>query len=115
MTNYEHSKLTLGRILKNARQEIGFSQKDLCELLVIPSEDEEFLTIDRYLLSKIENNRIDIRTSEYDWLTIRISAIFALNAAWLEVIRQQTEVEPLDLEKSVAIFPIYFNQQHYDL
>ncbi|MEG4086384.1 helix-turn-helix transcriptional regulator [Microcoleus sp. POL10_C6] len=115
MTNYEHSKLTLGRILKNARQELGFSQKDLCKLLVIPSEDEEFLTIDRYLLSKIENNRIDIRTSEYDWLIPRIAAIFALDVAWLEVIRQQTEVEPLDLENAVAVFPIYFNRKTYDL
>lgn len=113
MTNYDQSKITLGRIIKNARQEYGFSQKDLCKLLVIPSE--LFETVDRCLLSKIENNRINIRSNEYDWLIPRTAAIFALDGVWLEAIRQQTEVEPLDLENAVAVFPIYFNRKTYDL
>ncbi|MEG4397338.1 hypothetical protein [Microcoleus sp. BROC3] len=113
MTNYDQSKITFGKTVKNARQEYGFSHKDLCKLLVIPSDD--FETVDRCLLSKIENNRIDIRSGEYDWLIPAIARIFALDILWLEQIRQQTEVEPLDLEKAVAVFPIYFNRKSYDL
>jgi len=106
-------KITLGKTIKNARQEYGFSQKDLCKLLIMPSDS--FQTIDRCLLAKIENNRIDIRSSEYDWLISRIAGIFALDIIWLEQIRQQTEVEPLDLSQAVAVFPIYFNRKTYDL
>ncbi|MEG4084645.1 hypothetical protein [Microcoleus sp. POL10_C6] len=110
---YDHSLITLGRTLKNARQQHGFSQKDLCKLLIVPSDN--FQTIDRCLLSKIENNRVDVRSSEYDWLISRIAGIFALDVVWLEEIRQQTEVEPFDLSKALAVFPVYFNQQHYEL
>lgn len=113
MTTYDQSKITLGRILKNARQHYGFSQKDLCKLLIVPSDS--FETIDRCLLAKIENNRVDVQLPEYDWLILRIAGIFALNVVWLEEIRQQTEVEPLDLENAVAVFPIYFNRKTYDL
>jgi len=110
---YDQSKITLGKTIKNARQHYGLSQKDLCKLLVTPSE--LFETIDRCLLAKIENNRVDVRSSEYDWLIPSIARIFALNVVWLEEIRQQTEVEPLDLENAVAVFPIYFNRKTYDL
>lgn len=110
---YDQSKITLGKTIKNARQHYGFSQKDLCKLLIVPSDS--FETVDRCLLAKIENNRIDIRSNEYDWLIPRIAAIFALDGVWLEAIRQQTEVEPLDLENAVAVFPIYFNRKTYDL
>ncbi|MEG4500632.1 helix-turn-helix transcriptional regulator [Microcoleus sp. F10-C6] len=110
---YDQSKLTLGKIIKNARQHYGFSQKDLCKLLIMPSDS--FETIDRCLLAKIENNRIDIRSSEYDWLISRIAVIFALDVVWLEEIRQQTEVEPLDLSQAVSAFPIYFNRKIYNL
>ncbi|MEG3898128.1 MULTISPECIES: helix-turn-helix transcriptional regulator [unclassified Microcoleus] len=106
-------KITLGKTVKNARQEHGFSQQDLCKLLIVPSDS--FQTIDRCLLAKIENNRVDVRSPEYDWLILRIAAIFALDVVWLEAIRQQTEVEPLDLENAVAVFPIYFNRKTYDL
>ena len=106
-------KITLGKTIKNARQQYGFSQKDLCKMLVIPSE--LFETIDRCLLAKIENNRVDIRSSEYDWLIPSIARIFSCDIVWLEQIRQQTEIEPLDLEKAVAAFPIYFNFKTYDL
>ncbi|MEG4397076.1 hypothetical protein [Microcoleus sp. BROC3] len=110
---YDHSLITLGRTLKNARQQHGFSQKDLCKLLIVPSDI--FLTIDRCLLSKIENNRVDVRSSEYDWLISRIAGIFALDVVWLEEIRQQTEVEPFDFSKVLAVFPVYFNEKTYDL
>jgi transcriptional regulator with XRE-family HTH domain len=106
-------KITLGKTIKNARQEYGFSQKDLCKLLIMPSDS--FQTIDRCLLSKIENNRVDVRSDEYDWLIPRVAGIFAYDIAWLETLRQQTEVEPFDLSKALAIFPVYFNQQHYEL
>jgi hypothetical protein len=41
--------------------------------------------------SKIENNRIDIRSSEYDWFILAIAEVFELDLEWLELIRQQTE------------------------
>ncbi|MEG5036234.1 hypothetical protein [Microcoleus sp. AT3-D2] len=110
---YDQSKITLGKTIKNARQQHGFSQKDLCKLLIVPSDS--FQTIDRCLLSKIENNRVDVRSDEYDWVISRIAGIFALDVAWLETLRQQTEVEPFDLSKALAVFPVYFNQQHYEL
>ena len=110
---YDQSKITLGKTIKKARQQHGFSQKDLCKLLILPSDS--FQTIDRCLLAKIENNRVNVRSNEYDWLIPRIAAIFALDVVWLEAIRQQTEVEPLDLENAVVVFPIYFNRKTYDL
>lgn len=106
-------KITLGKLIKNARQEYGFSQKELCKLLVTPSENFEIL--DRCLLSKIENNRVDIRSNEYDWLISKFAEIFNCDITWLEEIRQQTEVEDLDLNEAVAAFPIYFNRKTYDL
>ncbi|MEG4445254.1 hypothetical protein QUB47_31250 [Microcoleus sp. AT9_B5] len=110
---YDQSKITLGKTIKNARQQHGFSQKDLCKLLIVPSDS--FQTIDRCLLAKIENNRVDVRSSEYDWLISRIAGIFALDVVWLEEIRQQTEVEPFDFSKALAVFPVYFNEKTYDL
>jgi transcriptional regulator with XRE-family HTH domain len=106
-------KITVGKTIKNARQEYGFSQKDLCKLLIMPSDS--FQTVDRCLLAKIENNRIDIRSSEYDWLISRIAGIFAIDIVWLEQIRQQTEVEPFDFSKALALFPVYLNDKTYDL
>ncbi|MEG4459203.1 hypothetical protein [Microcoleus sp. N9_A1] len=110
---YDKSKITLGKTIKNARQQHGFSQTDLCKLLIMPSDN--FQTIDRCLLSKIENNRVDVRSSEYDWLISRIAGIFALDVVWLEEIRQQTEVEPFDFSKVLAVFPVYFNEKTYEL
>jgi|GEM_PF-1110032 len=110
---YDQSKITLGKTIKNARQQHGFSQKDLCKLLIVPSDS--FQTIDRCLLAKIENNRVNVRSPEYDWLISKLAEIFSCDIVWLEEIRQQTEVEPLDLENAVAVFPIYFNRKTYDL
>ena len=106
-------KITLGKTIKNARQEHGFSQQDLCKLLVAPSNCS--MTIDRCLLSKIENNRVDIRSDEYDWLMPKFAEIFSCDIPWLEEIRQQTEVELFDFSKALALFPVYFNEKTYDL
>jgi len=106
-------KISLGKTIKNARQEHGFSQQDLCKLLVAPSDC--LMTIDRCLLAKIENNRVDVRSDEYDCLMPKFAEILSCDIAWLETLRQQTEVEPFDLSKALAVFPVYFNQQHYEL
>ena len=110
---YDQSKITLGKTIKNARQEHGFSQQDLCKLLVAPSDC--LMTIDRCLLAKIENNRVDVRSDEYDWLMPKFAEILSSDIAWLEEIRQQTEVEPFDFSKALAVFPVYFNEKTYDL
>ena len=76
---------------------------------------DSFQTIDRCLRAKIENNRVDVRSSEYDWLISKLAEIFSCDIVWLEQIRQQTEIEPLDLSQAVTVFPIYFNRKTYDL
>ena len=102
-------KITLGKTIKNARQQYGFSQRELCHLLVTSSGS----SINHHQLAKIENSRVDVQSDEYDWLIPKLAEVFSCDVVWLEQIRQQTEVEHLDLSK--AIFPIYFNQKTYDL
>lgn len=63
--------------------------------------------IDHYQLSKIENDHLEIRSIDYDWLIPIIANLFQLDFEWLEQIRSQTEPHQLDLSK--AIFPVYFN------
>ena len=94
-------RITFGRLIKNARQKHEFSQRELCEII-----SNKYHLIDRYELSKIENNRLEIRSIEYNWLIPIIAEIFNVNVEWLEQIRQQTEPQPLDL--SQGMFPIYF-------
>lgn len=62
-------------------------------------------SIDYCELSKIENDRLEIQSTEYDWLIPILAEIFNVNVEWLEQIRQQTSVESLDLKQ--GIFPIY--------
>ena len=97
----QECKITFGRLLWNARRNRRISQRDLWKLI----SNEYNQSIDYYELSKIENDQLEIQI-EYDWLIPVIAEIFNLNVEWLEQIRQQTEVVPLDL--SQGLFPIYF-------
>ena len=108
---YDQCKIKFGRLLWNARRSKRISQRELCK--IISNEYNHF--IDYYELSKIENDQIDIRSNDYNWLIPIIAKIFVLKTEWLEQIRQQTEVEPLDLSQAVPVFPIYFNRKTYDL
>lgn len=92
--------ITFGMILRNARMNRGFSQRELAEIL-----QQHSLNIDYKHLAKLENNRIEIKASEYDKLIETVAKIFQFDMGWLELIRAQTEVEELDLSK--AIFPVY--------
>ncbi|EAW35144.1 transcriptional regulator [Lyngbya sp. PCC 8106] len=97
-------KITFGRVLSSARKNSGYLQRELCELL----KSNYSIDIDHYLLSKLENNHVDIKLPEYDALVKAVAEIFSLDIGWLETIRQQTEVEQLDL--SGGIFPIYVKE-----
>lgn len=109
-------RMTLGKAIREARRQHNMRMEDLCKELTLPSEDEEFITADLTLLSRIENSRVDVRLPEFDWLVPRIAAIFHLDTVWLNALRQQTEVEPpTSLEEAVRKFPIYFSQRQYDL
>lgn len=98
----QECKITLGRILWGARRNRRISQRELCQLI----SNEYNQSIDCYEFSKIENDRLEIRSIEYDWFFVVIAEIFNVNVEWLEQIRQQTEPQPLDL--SQGMFPIYF-------
>ena len=74
-------KITVGRLIKNARQERGFSQRELCEII------SKYHSIDHYELSKIENDRLEIRSIEYDWLVTVFADSFGADIEWLEQIR----------------------------
>lgn len=99
--NQQSSNITFGMILRNARMNRGLSQRELAEIL-----QQHSLNIDYKHLAKLENNRIDIKTSDYDKLMETVAKIFQLDVSWLEQIREQTEVEELDL--SGAMFPVYW-------
>ncbi len=67
---------------------MGLSQRELAAELKI---------IDYILLSKIENDRIEIRGSDYDFLIDFLVEFFKLDREYVETIRQQTEPEPRHL------------------
>jgi len=98
----QECKITFGRVIKSGRQYREFSQRELCWLIAY----EYGCLLSHYELSKIENNRLEVRSIEYNWLIPIIAEIFNINVEWLEQIRQQTEPQPLDL--SQGMFPIYF-------
>jgi transcriptional regulator with XRE-family HTH domain len=81
-------KITLGRLIWIGRRNLGLSQRELAAELKI---------IDYILLSKIENDRIEIRGSDYDFLIDFLVEFFKLDREYVETIRQQTEPEPRHL------------------
>lgn len=94
--------ITLGRLIRTSRRSLGISQKELSEML------SYYSPIDYRELSRIENNRIDVRERNYNWLILAISEIFVLDRKWVEQIREQTELQPLHLEANTfTAFPIY--------
>jgi hypothetical protein len=98
----QQCKITLGKLIKSARQDREISQQELRQLII----KEYLIKIDHFLISKIENCRVDVRDREYDWLIPVFAELFNADIEWLEQIRSQTEIQPLDLSK--AIFPVYF-------
>ncbi len=82
-------KITFGRLLWSARRNRRISQCDLCKII----NNEYHHSIDYCKLSKVENNGVEIKSTEYDWLIPVIAKIFDADTEWLEQIRQQTELE----------------------
>ncbi len=86
-------------MIKSGRQYRDLGQRELCWLIAY----EYGCLLSHYELSKIENDRLEIRSMafrpasyEYNWLIPIIAEIFNVNVEWLEQIRQQTEPQPLD-------------------
>ncbi|MDQ2096783.1 MAG: hypothetical protein QQW96_03950 [Tychonema bourrellyi B0820] len=98
----QQCKITLGKLIRSARKDQEISQQELRQLII----KKYSINIDHFLISKIENCRVDVRDREYDWLVPVIAELFNADIEWLEQIRSQTEPESLDLSK--AVFPIYF-------
>ncbi|MFB2970404.1 hypothetical protein ACE1CD_15635 [Aerosakkonema sp. BLCC-F183] len=96
-------KITLGRIVVSARKSQGLSQRELAELMA----NRFAVKFDFCELSKIENDRLDVRDRNYDWFIHCFCELFEVHRNWIEQIRQQTEPQPLDLTK--AVFPVYLH------
>lgn len=80
-------KITLGRILIAARRNQGLSQRELAQLIA-----ERFAVKINFIeLSKLENDRFDVRDRNYDWLVDCFCELFEADREWVELIRQQTE------------------------
>jgi transcriptional regulator with XRE-family HTH domain len=86
---FMHTKITLGRLLK-IRQIQGISQRELAEMFnkYLDSESQ----IDWKLISKLENDRLDVCLPEFDWVIPIIVNVFGdtFDREYLEQIRQQT-------------------------
>lgn len=78
-------KITLGRLIWIGRRNLGLSQRELAAKIE---------TIDFILLSKIENDKIDIQGSDYDFLVDFVVDFFCLDREYVETVRRQTVVEP---------------------
>lgn len=63
----DNALLTFGNVFWNCRRELGVSQREMAAKIA------RFGPIDYIVLSKIENDRLDINGSKWDWL-IRASA-----------------------------------------
>ena len=105
----DSSPITFGRILRQARRTCLInggepSQREFCQIL----KTHYSVEIDYILLSKLENNRVDINLPEYDSLVQAVAEILLLDRDWLEEIRQQTRVESQDL--TPGVFPIYWRE-----
>lgn len=98
----EIEKLTFGRLVWSIRRSwLRLSQQEFCDEILAKYS----IVIDKYQLSKIENNRISVTGDDFKPFAEALVREFELDLKWVEVIRQQTEVEELDLTN--AIFPVY--------
>lgn len=95
-------KLTLGRLVWVIRRSLlRLSQQEFCDEILA----KHSIVMDKYQLSKIENNRIPVTGDDFKLFAEALVQEFELDLEWVETIRQQTEVEELDLTN--AIFPVY--------
>lgn len=88
-------KITFGWLVRTGRRELDLSQQEFCLLM----NKQISSAVDWKYLSKIENNRIDIQTAELNNFVNGVCEIFELDRAWVQQIRQQTEIKPLDLSQ----------------
>ncbi|GEM_PF-3357944 len=83
---------TFGWTIWQARRKMRLTQQKVCQLL----QQQYSIEIDRYLLSKIENDAVDIKLPEYDFIVQALTELLKLDIEQLEDIRQQTEVREFD-------------------
>jgi len=98
-------KITLGRIVRVARKSQGLSQRELAAMMA----NRFAVNFDFVTLSKIENDRLDVRDRSYDWFIHCFAELFDCDINWLQEIRQQTELKP---QATYAIFPIYIGNKN---
>jgi len=107
LSDLSECKITLGWLVRNARKSQDLSQVELCFLMAKRFD----ILLNWKELSKIENERVNVNTVEFDSFVDCICEIFELDRTWVQQIREQTDVKSLDLSR--AVFPIYF-EQNYD-
>jgi len=86
--NEMQSLITFDRVLFGGRRKIRLSQRELAVEL-----SDRTHQIDHITYSKIENARIDIKSSEWDWLIPKLSYQLQIDKLWLQSIREQTAVK----------------------
>lgn len=96
-------QITLGKIIWRSRIRARMSQKELAIAL------SGLHPIDFVELSKIENDRIDVRGSAYEWLSPALSQVFDLDIAWIETARIETKPELPD-SKAISTFPVLISK-----
>lgn len=86
----QQSLITLDRLMFARRRRLGLSQREFAVEL-----SDKVHQIDYITYSQIENARIDVRVSDWDWLIPRLAKWLQIDLHWLESIRQQTPVVPI--------------------
>lgn len=85
------SKITLGRVIKNARNELNLTQEELLALIVGSSDSRYSNKLTIFQLFQIEDDLLtDIGNPKWDWLPSSLAAAFNVDRSWLEIIRRQT-------------------------
>ena len=90
---------TFGWVVWQSRRNLRLSQQQVCQLL----QQQFSIDIDRYLLSKIENDAVDIKLPEYDSVVQALAEILQSEITGLEEIRQQTQVRESDPNEPALI------------
>ena len=86
----DNALLTFGNVFWHCRRKLRISQREMAARLA------RFGPIDYIVLSKIENDRLDINESKWDWLIAQSASVFGVDVEWLEEIRRQTTVTERD-------------------
>ena len=85
------NRKTFGWKIFEARRSKGLRQQEVCVML-----QKQSIAIDRYLYSKIEVNRVDVRGQEYDSFVEAIASVLEMDLSQLQLLRNQFELSKDD-------------------